>query len=117
MAENINKRIVTALQPFGLEIAESLYEGDADEYFFYAITLDKVGDSGDDVPQAYVADVQIHYVCPFEKSYADMLKQIRRALIDADFVGLSVVDRSEVKERIRHLVIECETEDEYAMEG
>jgi len=116
MADNINKKIVSALAPIGLPVAESLYEGGAKEYTYYVIALNRVADNGDNCPQAYAASVQIHYVCEWEKSYDATVRNIRRALRDADFVGLNVVDMSDPQDRIRHFIIEAEVEDEYSLE-
>ena len=116
MAENMNKRIVAVLSPFGLPVAESLYEGDATEYFYYIIAQDYEADSGDNEPQGFVANVQIHYVCPWENSYDSMLKQIRKALTKAGFSGFRNVDLSEEGDRLREWVIECWAEDEWQME-
>jgi hypothetical protein len=49
-------------------------------------------------------------------SYADMKRSIRRALIGAGFTPPSVVDASDTADRTRHLVFECEIENEFEME-
>ncbi len=113
---NINRKIVSALAPMGLDIAEGLYEGKAKEYLYYVITLNYEADRGDNDSQGFIADVQIHYVCPWEKSYDATLKRARKLLHDAGFAGFNIVDLSDQKERLRHFVIECWTEDEYQME-
>ena len=116
MADSVNKIIVSALRSFNLPVAENLYEGKANEYFYYNFADDALGDSGDDLPQAYVAYLQIHYVCPMSKSYADMKRRIRKALVDAGFTAPEVTDASDTTDRLRHLVFECSIENEYDME-
>lgn len=114
---NLNRRIVSALSSFGLPIAETLYEGTASSYFVYSIVYDVAGDTGDDEPQAYVATVQIHYVCgSLNTSYASMKRQIRQALVAAGFTAPEVTDMSDTKDKIRRLVFECEIENEYDLE-
>ena len=113
---NVNKIIVSALRPFGLPIAENLYEGKEKKYFTYNFADDRMEDAGDDTAQAYVAYLQIHYFCPMSDSYADMKRSIRRALIGAGFTPPSVVDASDTADRTRHLVFECEIENEFEME-
>jgi hypothetical protein len=116
VADNVNKIIIAALKPFGLPVAENIYEGTKKEYFTFNYADDAVGDMGDDVPQAYVAYMQIHYFCPLEKSYADMKRRIRKALIAAGFTPPEVVDASDLADRTRHLVFECDIENEYELE-
>ena len=118
MANNsINKIIVSALRPFGLPVAENLYEGTAKEFLTYNYADDREGDAGDDEPQAYVASVQIHYFCPLNASYTDMKRRIRRTLVDAGFTAPEVTDASDTADRVRHLVFECEIENEYDLES
>ena len=112
----IQKKIVDALQPFGLPISETLYEGKAPEFFSYNIALDFAADHGDNLPQAYVASIQVHYVCPWEKLYFDMKKRIRKALLSIGCTAPEVVDMSDKTDRIRHLIFECELENEYDLE-
>ena len=114
MSDSVNKIIVSALRPFGLPIADTLYKGEKDEYFVYVLADDAVGDTGDDIAQAYVSYMQIHYICPLAKSYTDMKRRIRRALEDADFTSPKVTDASGTE---RHLVFECNIENKYEMEG
>ena len=116
MADSVNKIITAALKPFGLPVAENLYEGTKKEYITYNYADDAVGDMGDDVPQAYVAYMQVHYFCPLDKSYADMKRRIRKALINAGFTPPEVVDASDLADRTRHLVFECDIENEYELE-
>lgn len=114
---NLNRRIVSALSSFGLPIAETLYEGTAPSYFVYSIVYDVAGDTGDDVPQTYVATVQIHYICgALNASYAVMRRRIRQALVDAGFTAPEVTDMSDIKDKIRRLVFECEIENNYDIE-
>ena len=117
MADNVNKIIISALRPFGLPIAENLYTGTGKEYFTFNFADDSAGDLGDDEPQAYVAYVQIHYFCPLNASYADMKRRIRAALVSAGFSAPSVTDASDLDERVRHLVFECDIENEYDLES
>lgn len=116
MADTVNKMIVSALRPFDLPIAEALYEGSAKEFFTYNIALDFVADTGDDLPQAYVASIQVHYICPWEQSYTEMKERIRKRLICAGATPPDVKDVSDPPERIRHLVFEFELINDYALE-
>lgn len=114
--DSVSKIITTALKPFNLPVAENLYEGKKDEYFTFNYADDSAEDTGDDEAQAYVAYMQIHYICPMDKSYLQKKKLIRRALISAGFTPPSVQDVTDTADRLRHLVFECEIENEYEME-
>lgn len=113
----VNEIIVSALRPFGLPIAENLYEGKEKEYFTYNFADDRGADFGDNKPNADVAYMQVHYICPLKKSYADMRRQIRQALTDAGATWAQVTDLSDLSERLRHLVFEFEIENNYEVEG
>ena len=116
MEENLNKKIVSVLRPFGLPVFENVYQGAASSWFTYNVALDAEGDAGDDVPLAYVTTVQIHYCCPLADSYADMKRRIITALLTAGFTAPEVTDMSDETEKIRHLVFECEIENNYNLE-
>lgn len=116
MANSMNRIVVSALSVFQLPVAENIYEGTASEYFVYNYADDVLADSGDDEPQAYVASMQIHYICPLQRSYSDMKRRIRKALVDAGFTAPEVTDASDTADRTRHLVFECEMENEYELE-
>lgn len=117
MSDSVNKIIVRTLRQFDLPVSDSLYEGTKDEYFTYVLTEDSAEDMGDDLPMAYVTDVQIHYICPWTKSYSEMKRQIRAALVQAGFSPPEVSDYSDSKERIRHLIFECNIENEFDLES
>jgi len=106
---SVNEAVVSALSSFGLPVAESLYEGEQDEFFFFDIVLDSVADAGDDAALEYVQRVNVHYVTSdWSKDYAPIKKQVRAALEAGGFTAADVVDASLPKDRIRHIVFECE---------
>ena len=117
MGRSVQEQILAALKPFGIPIAENLYEGTATEFFSYNIALDSAADHGDNLPQAYVASIQVHYVCPWNEPYQDMKRLIRKALLFAGCTAPEVADMSDTKDRIRHLIFECEIENDYDLEA
>lgn len=116
MADTVNKIITTALKSLGLPIAERLYEGKATEYITFNWADDRAVDFGDDVPEADVAYMQIHYVCPWNKDYKSTKRSIRQLLHSAGFTWPEVTDVSEEASRLRHFVFECEIENFYELE-
>ena len=116
MSESVNRIVKAALAPFGLPVAESLYQGKEAEYFTFNYADDHPQDFGDDDVLAYVAYLQVHYVCQWDKPYTDMKRRIRRALTGAGFTAPEVTDASDSAGRIRHLVFECSIENSYDLE-
>jgi len=89
-------------------MSDGLYEGKATEYFTFVIADDRGGDFGGDLALSDLISVQVHYRCPWNMSYTQKKKDIRKTLEEAGFTYPIVVDFSDSKERIRHLVFECE---------
>lgn len=113
---NINETIVSALEDLGLPIAESLYEGDDEEFLTFKIA-DTVGaDHGDNDPEAITYFVQVHYVCPWEADYKAKRRAIRKALKAADFTYPDITDMSDSDARIRHFIFETQIDNNYDLE-
>lgn len=110
---DINEKIVSALAPVGLAVAETLYEGDDNEFITFNITDDVGEDFGDDDPGCNDIYIHVHYVCPWETDYSGRKKQIRKALYAGGFTWPSVVDASDPSTRLRHIVFECATDNDF----
>lgn len=108
----VNEKIKNALEAFGLPVTTDFYGKGLDEYFTFNYADDRVADFGDDSPLHVVAYMQIHYFSPMGKDYLCMKKQVRKALFDAGFTYPSVTDATIVENGIRHLIFECEIENE-----
>lgn len=112
---SVNAKIKNALAVFGIPTYADFYGGDASEYFTFNYADDRAVDFGDDRPLHAVAFMQIHYICPMEKDYISIKKRIRKALFDTGFTYPAVTDATIPADGIRHLVFECEIEDEEEM--
>lgn len=113
----IGAYIIQTLAPLGLPVADGLYQGKAEEYIYFVIADDRGGDFGNSEALCDLVSVQIHYRCPWGQSYTQKKRDIRNALEDAGFTYPVIVDMSDAKDRIRHLVFECEIDsDEYIEE-
>ena len=113
---DINKIIVSALKPIGLEIAEDLYEGDEEEFITFNMADDIGADCGDNKPGTNTIFIQVHYVCPWGKDYAGTRKRIRKALFKAGFTWPEVQEVSDSTDRLRHIVLECAIDNDYDIE-
>lgn len=109
----VNEKIVQALEPFGIPIRADFYGGGEKEYFTFNYADDRAADYGDDAPQHVVASMQIHWFLPRNKDYLKLKKKIRNALFRAGFTYPEVTVITE--KNIRHVVFECEIEDEDAL--
>ncbi len=63
-----------------------------------------------------VAYMQIHYFLPANKDYLENKKKIRKALLGAGFTYPEVSVLMEPGNKERHIVFECEIENEYEQE-
>lgn len=104
----VNQYLMKTLKPFGLPVADGLYQGIAKEFFYFVIADDRGGDFGEDEALCDDVSVQVYYRCPYDSPYSGMKTRIRRALEEAGFTYPSVTDLSDSKERIRRLCFECE---------
>ncbi|MDO5346554.1 MAG: phage tail protein [Lachnospiraceae bacterium] len=108
----VNEIIKKALTPFGIPITADFFGGGAKEYFTFNYADDRAAGFGDDEPLQVVAYMQIHYFAPMEKDYLSIKKKIRKALFNAGFTYPDVTDATVLSDGIRHLVFECEIENE-----
>lgn len=109
----VNEKIKHALSPFGIPVVADFYGGGKDEYFTFNYADDRATDFGDDAPQHVVAYMQIHWFLPRNKDYLELKKKIRNALFRAGFTYPEITVLTE--KGIRHVVFECEIEDEDAL--
>ena len=107
----VNETIRAALRPFKLPVYPDVYLGKAKEYFTFNYADDRGGDFGDGYPQTNVVNVQIQYFCSLSKDYRPVKEAVRESLHDAGFTWPEVVDASDRKEQIRHIVFTCEAEE------
>ena len=110
-------KIKTAMTPFSKIVTESFYEGPADDYILYDIVDDRGADYGDGRPNTTIVSVMVHHYMPLNKNYLDFKKRERAALFKAGFTYPSVDVITDRKEGYRHLVYECEIEDEDEVEN
>lgn len=110
----VNEKIIEALSSVGVPVTPDFNGGGKQEYITFNFADDRAVEFGDDAPLFDVAYMQIHYFLPSEKNYRETKKRIRKLLFDAGFTFPDVTEVTEGKKR--HLVFECEIENEYEME-
>ena len=69
-------------------------------------------DYADDAPQTVINSVQVHFFLPRNRPFTAMKKKIRNALFEAGFTFPEITVRREDEERTRHIIFECDIEEE-----
>lgn len=112
----VNQIIISAMQPFGLPVTADFFGGGNKEYITFNYVTDQGAVFADDIPTEDVLSVQIHYFLPASKDYLENKKEMRRALLAAGFTYPEVTVMMEPGNEIRHIIFECEIENDYEME-
>ena len=103
---SVDARIKSAVDSFGFPVENSVYHGQAEEYLvFNYFTLPRT--FGDDEPEHEEYFIQLHYFAPLRKNILEMKRQIKRAIVEAEFSYPSTVDASD--NEARHIVFEFKT--------
>lgn len=110
----VNQILIDALSPLGIPVTPDFNGGGAKEYITFNCVDDSGAVFGDDAPILDVALMQIHYFLPLNKDYLGTRKKIRRRLFEAGFTFPEVEELTE--ETKRHIIFECEIENNYEME-
>lgn len=106
------EKIKEALEPFGLPMEPDVYNGPEKQYFTYNYADDYGDDYADDAPQTVINSVQVHFFLPRNRPFTAMKKKIRNALFEAGFTFPEITVRREDEERTRHIIFECDIEEE-----
>mgnify|MGYP006865385504 CR=1 FL=1 len=107
------EKIMKALRPFGYPCVRDVYEGgESDRWFTYNYADDYGDGYSDDEPGFAIVSVQIHFFLPWKEEFIHVKNKIRKALLDQDFTFPEVTVLLEKDTGIRHLIFECETEEE-----
>lgn len=120
---NTFAKIKSIADNLGLPAWPDVYTGkDADRperWMTYNLADDRGNLYGDDAPQTAVHSVQVHLFMPASKNFFAINNTIRDALFSAGFsypaVTVLVDDTTTASsgtQKIRHLIFECEIEDE-----
>ena len=112
----VNEKIIQALSSFGVKVTPDFYGDGAEEYFTFNYADDRASDFGDNEPTHVVAYMQIHYFCPVKKDYLKLKKEVRKSLMNAGFSYPVVTDATVAGDEERHLVFECNIENEDELE-
>ena len=106
------EHIVRAIEIFGFPYSPGVYTGPEDHWFTYNYVDDYGELFGDDEPLETVNRIQLHYFLPVEENYLKMKNEIRVALLREGFTYPEIESMDDPNPDIRHLIFECEIEEE-----
>ena len=112
----IHQKIKAALQSLNIPVKEDFYGGGLDEYITWTLVQDKAAVIADGRPVNEVSELMIHWFLPRNKSYTETRKQIRQALLDAEFTWPTVTVIEEPDGKTRHIVFETQVENDEELE-
>lgn len=103
------QRLYEALKPLGIPIVPDLQTGGDQTFITYENVLQTPADFGDDLPGAFVGNVQVHYCTQMGKPYTETRNKIRNALIAAGFTAPEISELNSKTQR--HVIFECDAEE------
>mgnify|MGYP001850821452 CR=1 FL=1 len=106
------EKIKKALESFGFPMEPDVYNGTEKQYFTYNYADDYGNDYADDAPQTVINSVQVHFFLPRSRPFATMKNKIRNALFEAGFTFPEITIQIEDDEKTRHIIFECDIEEE-----
>ena len=104
---SIGERIKGAVAPIVPEVAADTYTGDAPTYCTWNAT-EIPEEYGDNQPHAIHYLCQLHLFLPFRTDPTQRKRQLRRALLNADFTAPTVETVEADPDEGRHIVFEFE---------
>lgn len=112
----IYQKIASALMATEIPVEEDFYGDGEAEYITYTLSKDTAAVIADEEPQNEVAEIVIHWFLPRDREYSETQKTIRRMLLNAGFTWPQVTVVVEPDNKTRHIVFECEVENDDELE-
>lgn len=112
----VNEKIIQALRSFDVPVTADFFGGENEEYVTFNYVDDRAAVHGDDRPIEAKVEMQIHYFLPADKDYLEIKKRMRNALFQAGFTYPAVEVLIEQENTVRHIIFECEIENDDELE-
>ena len=106
------EKITAAIEPFGYPHAPDFYPGSADCWFTYNYVSDFGTNYSDDGPETIIVKVQVHLYLPVSEDFIILKNLVRNALFEQEFTFPKVTVSIDEGGEHRHIVFECDTEEE-----
>lgn len=103
---NVKKLLVDALEPVGLPVYATVYEGREDQFVVFILESETPEICGDDEQETELCQIQVHYFCRGDTT--EKKKQLRRILREADFTVTDTTELYEKDTRYHHVIISAE---------
>lgn len=111
---NAFEKIQSAAQSVGVKAFPHTYSGQEKRWITYQVITERGELFGDDEPGTVVSRVMINLFIPVRENYIELKDKLRRALFAQGFTWPEIVNTSiESDTGLRHIVFECEDEDEF----
>lgn len=108
------EKIIQAIQPFRYPHSPGVYTGSEKRWITYNYADDYGSNYADDAPQSVINRVQVHFYLPAEDDYTGIKNQIRSELFEQGFTFPEITLLDDPDPKLRHIVFECEIEQEEA---
>lgn len=112
----INQKIIKALKPLGIPVTSDFFGGGNSEYITFNYVKDGAELFADDQPIEDISSMQIHYFLPSTKDYLEAKEKFAGRSWKKMERILDVTVLMEPDNKTRHIVFECEFENDYDME-
>lgn len=112
----INQKIIKALKPLGIPVTSDFFGGGNSEYITFNYVKDGAELFADNQPVEDISLMQIHYFLPSTKDYLEAKRKNRRVILEEGGTYPDVTVLMEPDNKTRHIVFECEFENDYDME-
>lgn len=106
------EKIIQAIEPFGYPHSPCVYTGPEDHWFTYNYADDYGVNYADDEPQSVINQIQLHFFLPANEDYTEIKNRIRNALFRQGFTFPEITLLDDPDPKLRHVVFECEIEEE-----
>lgn len=106
------ERIICAIKLFGYPYTPGVYKGKEKHWFTYSYVDDYGDNYADDEPQSIINRVRVNFFLPADEDYTEIKNRIRYALFRQGFTFPEITLLDDPDPALRHIVFECEIEEE-----
>ena len=108
----IYQKLRGAMEDLDIPLKEDFMGGGEEEYITWTETGESKSVMADDEPILDVKGLYIHWFLPRKKKHSETETRIRRMLLAGGFTWPKVTTITEPDNKTRHIVFECEVEND-----
>ena len=106
------EKIVDCLKELKIPCFPDIYSDTEKQWITYNYSDDYGTDYADDEPETVINSVQVHLFMPAYEPFAEIKTKIRSLLFSAGFTFPEVTVLTEDDDKTRHIIFECDIEEE-----